>query len=124
RIAQRLRSHNVTPGSIVAVYLDRSVEMIVGLLAVWKAGGAYLPIDPEYPAERIRFMLADAGAVVLLTRKSLSWMLPVTDATILYLDSEQDPIAADSAFGTEQSCSSLEQLAYLIYTSGSTGRPK
>ena len=122
-LAERLRAQGVKPDSLVAVYAEGSVEMLAGLLAVWKAGGAFLPLDPEYPAERIRFMLEDSKAVAVLTQKSLAAALPVSGAGILLLDAEETR-ATRSASSTKRVPHSAEQLAYMIYTSGSTGRPK
>ena len=103
--------------------MDRSLEMLVGLLAVLKAGGAYLPLDPEYPPERIAFMIEDSQARAVLTQNPLLNRLPETAARTICLD-------ADSAFFSLESGENLQvravpdNLAYVIYTSGSTGRPK
>lgn len=123
-LAGRLRNHGVQADSLVAIYLERSIEMLVGLLAVWKAGAAYVPIDPEYPAERVRFMLEDTKAVIVLTQKSLSGALPVTDTAVVHLDAEEDRVATSSGGRAQRSSWSAEKLAYVIYTSGSTGPPK
>jgi microcystin synthetase protein McyB len=120
RLASRLRGHGVQPDSLVAVYLERSIEMVVALLAVWKAGAAYVPIDREYPAERVRFMLEDTGAPVMLTQKLLAAALPASSATIVHVDIDE-PISK-SILGSFPS--STDRLAYVIYTSGSTGVPK
>ena len=121
-LAGRLRNHGVRAGSLVAVYLARSIEMLVGLLAVWKAGGAYMPIDPEYPTERIRFMLDDSKAAVVLTEKSQT--LSVSDTPVVHLDAQAGRVEACPREHPGRACASPEQLAYVIYTSGSTGRPK
>jgi amino acid adenylation domain-containing protein len=120
RLASRLRGHGVQSDSLVAVYLERSIEMVVALLAVWKAGAAYVPIDREYPAERVRFMLEDTGAPVLLTQKLLAAALPASSATIVHVDIDE-PIPK-SILGSFPA--STDRLAYVIYTSGSTGVPK
>src|SRR5207248_7352171 len=117
RLAVRLRNHGVQAGSLVAIYLERSIEMLVGLLAVWKASGAYVPIDPEYPAERVRFMLNDTKAVAVLTQKSHA--LPVTDTPVVHLDAEESRAAASPDEHPRRLRASPEQLAYVIYTSGS-----
>src|SRR5688572_15639894 len=120
RLAGRLQRAGVRPDSLVAVYLERSVEMVVALLAVWKAGAAYVPIDREYPAARVRFMLEDTGAPVLVTQKALAAALPASSATIMYVDVEESVTERR----TERSPPLPERLAYVIYTSGSTGVPK
>src|SRR6185436_1841657 len=110
--------------SVVGVLAERSLEMVVGLLAVLKAGGAYLPLDPDYPAERLAFMLADSGAQVILTDSTLRDQLPPSAARTVALDElgralAQRPASAPPAVKLERS-----SLAYVIYTSGSTGQPK
>ncbi len=120
QVAQTLRAHGVGTGSVVAVCAERSLELLPGLLGVLKAGAAYLPIDPDYPADRVAFMLSDAAPAVLLTQRHVrSALLPATVPT-LDLD---DPAAWDGA-----ACAlprvRPEDVAYVIYTSGSTGRPK
>ena len=96
----------------------------MGLLAVLKAGGAYLPLDPSYPAERLAFMLADARVAVLPTQERLAGRLPAGSARVICLDS---PPAREEPAGEPSlppAAPSGENLAYVIYTSGSTGRPK
>lgn len=122
-IAHRLRGLGVGPESLVAVSLERSLEMVVGLLAILKSGGAYLPIDPTYPAEHIKFLLDDAQPVALLSSSRVRGLLPASDIPALILDE----LLAD--FHAEQSddpapLANEQSLAYVIYTSGSTGRPK
>ena len=97
--------------------------MVVGLLGILKAGGAYLPLDPAYPAERLAFMLADAGAPVLVTQAALLDRLPAHDASIVLLDAEADAIARQPATAPALALDP-HHPAYVIYTSGSTGRPK
>ena len=109
--------------------LERSIDLLVGLLGVLKAGGAYVPLDPAYPQERAAFILEDTGATVLLTQNKLKRRLPaqrdpsVQLPTAVYLDTEWESI---SLYSTEDPCLTVEarNLAYVIYTSGSTGRPK
>src|SRR5689334_13179599 len=105
----------------VGVMLPRSPDVLVALLAVLKAGGCYVPLDPEYPADRLAFMLEDAEASLLITEGSLRAHLPEQTARVITLADEQ--LARES---TENADVRLypEQLAYIIYTSGSTGRPK
>ena len=120
QLAQYLRKRGVGPEVRVAICLERSVEMIVGLLAILKAGGTYAPLEPTFPAERIAFIQADSQARVLLTQQHLSrsW----TGETI-YLDSDWPEIARESPEAPTQ-IGSAENSAHVIYTSGSTGRPK
>jgi amino acid adenylation domain-containing protein len=107
----------------VAIALDRSPEMIVAMIAVLKAGGCYLPLDPSYPAERLAFMLEDSGAELLITRQSLLKQLPFTAAHTLCIDSDHTYIASQAKHNPDLALSQ-QQLAYIIYTSGSTGVPK
>ncbi len=123
QLAHYLRTIGVQTGQFVGLYVERSLEMIVGLLGILKAGGAYLPLDPAYPANRIGYMIADSGSKFILTQNALRDSLPEIQATILCLDSDYALIAQAS----DSSLPPLvqpEDLAYLIYTSGSTGRPK
>ena len=116
-LANRLRRMGVGPESLVGLCVDRSPEMVIGMLGTLEAGGAYLPLDPAYPAERLEYMLEDSGARVVLTRQGLE--VPAGDREIVHLDAD---------WSTEKQVSGPEQvpgnLAYVIYTSGSTGRPK
>jgi amino acid adenylation domain-containing protein len=122
-LAEQLTLLGVQPESRVAVYLERSIELLVGTLAIWKAGGTFVPIDPEYPAERVRFVLEDTDAVAVLTRNELADGLPVTAAVIVDVDAP--PAGGRQRPGRrERRPLPPEQLAYVIYTSGSTGRPK
>jgi len=137
RLAHSLQVMGVGPDSIVGICLERSIEMIIGLLAVLKAGGAYLPIDPIYPIDRIAFMLQDAGVPVLLTLSSLRERLRTLACKILYLDKDWEISArkyAEVIYKQDMESIELdenpesevrpENLAYVIYTSGSTGRSK
>ncbi|MDA0638053.1 amino acid adenylation domain-containing protein [Nonomuraea sp. MCN248] len=120
RIARTLRGLGAGPGSVVAVCAERSLELLPGLLGVLKAGAAYLPIDPDYPSDRVAFMLADAAPAVLLTQSGIRPSLPDTTATILDLD---DPDVWTGGSGPLPEVRPGD-VAYVIYTSGSTGRPK
>ena len=122
RLAHHLRSLGVGPDAIVGLCVERSFEMIVALLGVLKAGGAYLPLDPDYPRDRIAYMIADAAPALLLTQDHLRARLPETIAT-LRLDADWSTIAEESAANRAPRATS-QNLAYVIYTSGSTGRPK
>ncbi|MEE1805097.1 AMP-binding protein, partial [Streptomyces sp. BE133] len=99
----------------------RGIESVVALLAVVKAGGAYLPIDPGYPAERIAYMLADAKPVVVLASAGTAAVVPSSDATVVVLDEVELAGLEGGPLGT---VIRPEHPAYVIYTSGSTGRPK
>jgi amino acid adenylation domain-containing protein len=122
RIAHRLRAAGVGPETLVGVCAERSVELVAGLLGVLKAGGAYLPLDPEYPADRLAFMVTDAAAPVVLVQEHLRDVLPDTGATVLALDDER--VWADQPADDPAPTAGPGHLAYVIYTSGSTGRPK
>ena len=124
RLARHLRGLGVGPDVLVGVCLNRSLEMIVALLGVLKAGGAYLPLDPTYPAERLGFMIEDARTPVLVTDESLVSSVPVrSDVSMCLLDRDAEAIALEEDRDPEV-FGSPENLAYVIYTSGSTGKPK
>ncbi|MBP1473179.1 amino acid adenylation domain-containing protein [Frateuria sp. MAH-13] len=123
RLAHHLRAHGVGPERIVAVCLERSIELVVGLLAVLKAGGAYLPIDPACPPERLAYMLEDARPVAVLTQQSVREHIPPGDFALVLLDEDEAALAAQPADNPAPR-NQPDQLAYIIYTSGSTGRPK
>ncbi|RKG77508.1 non-ribosomal peptide synthetase, partial [Corallococcus terminator] len=123
QLAWHLRSLGVGPESSVAVCLERSVELVIALLGVLKAGAAYVPLDPGYPAERLAFMLSDCAAPVLLTQRALASTLPPSSASRLFLD-EAGPLLALQPSGPLALALSPDALAYVIYTSGSTGQPK
>jgi amino acid adenylation domain-containing protein len=129
RLAHHLAALGVGPDARVAVCLERSLEMVVALLAVLKAGGAYVPLDPGYPEDRLSYMLADARAPVLLTQERLRQRLPGFAGETVLLDREHDAAADDDALSHSRTFAlshspSPDNLAYVIYTSGSTGRPK
>ncbi|MGD9187373.1 MAG: amino acid adenylation domain-containing protein, partial [Desulfobacteraceae bacterium] len=123
QLARYLRSLGVGPDVLVGICVERSLEMMVGLMGILKAGGAYLPIDPAYPEDRIAFMLTDSQASVLLTQEKLVETLPSDQSRLVRLDRDWDIISVESE-ANFNSDSSNENLAYCIYTSGSTGRPK
>ena len=122
RLAHHLKRLGAGPDVIVGLLVERSVEMIVGLLGILKAGAAYLPIDTAFPQERIAFMLSDANVTVLLTQSSLLANLPAGAVQTVCLDSFD--WNGSEEFSSRQPDSRPENLAYVIYTSGSTGRPK
>ncbi len=126
RLAHHLRELGVALETLVGVYSERTVEMVVGLLGILKAGGAYLPLDPTYPAERLAFMLTDAGAGVLLTQERYAAELAAIGGQgvrLVCLDGEGGALAGWPTT-TPQRVAGVDNLAYVIYTSGSTGRPK
>jgi amino acid adenylation domain-containing protein/non-ribosomal peptide synthase protein (TIGR01720 family)/FkbM family methyltransferase len=124
QLAHLLAEAGVGPELLVAVFLSRSVEMVVALLAVLKAGAAYVPLDPEYPQQRLSFMLSDAEPPVLLTDEQHKPLLPQTPTRVICLDSEWPQIAARYGRSNPETPVNPGNLAYVIYTSGSTGRPK
>ncbi|HEY1109321.1 MAG TPA: amino acid adenylation domain-containing protein, partial [Opitutaceae bacterium] len=120
RLAQHLAARGVRPGDLVAVSLRRSLDLLTSLLAVWKAGAAYVPLDPEYPRERIEAIMADSGARVYLTHSAVTWR--PESVAVVDIDAERDEIARRPA--QTPVTGSADRLAYVIFTSGSTGRPK
>lgn len=121
RLAHRLRRLGIVPGSRVGILMERSFEMVVGLLAALKAGAAYVPLDPAYPSERLAFMLEDADPAVLLTVRHLAAKVPPLEgARVLLVDEE----AGGEETGNPDSRVQPDDPAYIIYTSGSTGNPK
>ncbi len=123
RLAHYLQKKGVGPEVIVGIYMERSLEVVVAVLAALKAGGAYLPLDPMYPTERLMFMLEDSQLSVLLTYKSMATHLPVHGAQLVYLDADEEAISQESG-ANPASLAKAENLAYVIYTSGSTGQAK
>ncbi|MDQ2980096.1 MAG: amino acid adenylation domain-containing protein, partial [Acidobacteriota bacterium] len=122
-IAHALRGRGVGPGSLVALCMGRSFEMIAGILGVLKAGGAYVPIDPSYPRERVSYLISDSGAKLLLTDETVAPALEASGVETLLLDRDWPEIARESSHDPAPSAGP-DDLAYAIYTSGSTGRPK
>ena len=118
-MAWRLQSLGVGPDVLVGLRMERSLDLVVGVLGILKAGGAYLPLDPAYPPERVQFMLADSGVQVVVTETGFASDLEATGATLVLLDRERDEAAQGPESGVTP-----ENLAYVIYTSGSTGKPK
>jgi amino acid adenylation domain-containing protein len=123
QLAHHLRRLGVVEGMLVGVCMERSMEMVVGMLAALKTGAAYLPLDPNYPLERLQFMLEDAEAPVLLTQRRLLEKMPAPKAQSLCIDSDWEMIARESDQNPD-GVGGGGSPAYVIYTSGSTGRPK
>nr|AGZ05275.1 McyA [Nostoc sp. 152] len=123
QLAHYLQTIGVKPETLVGICIERSLEMVVGLLGILKAGGAYLPLDPTYPRERLNYILQDTGVTILLTERSLCESLPEHQAIVLCLDADW-PIIAKHSQQNATSGVTGENLAYVIYTSGSTGKPK
>jgi amino acid adenylation domain-containing protein len=123
QLARELQQHGVGPRALVGISLDRSVELVTALLGVLKTGAAYVPIEPTYPPQRQEFMLADAGARVLITERRYLGVIDPRGAGVIAMDADEARIRAHSAepLTTE---SDPQQTAYVIYTSGSTGQPK
>ena len=123
RLAHRLIALGVGPETRVGIALERSAELVVAILAVLKAGGGYVPVDPAYPVERIAFVLEDSEAPVLVTTGDLRARLPAFGGITLCVDTDADEIGEESAENPHVDAGP-DSLAYVIYTSGSTGKPK
>uniref|UniRef100_UPI003878298D amino acid adenylation domain-containing protein n=1 Tax=Pseudomonas viciae TaxID=2505979 RepID=UPI003878298D len=125
QVAHRLLALGIRPDDRVAICVDRSVEMVAGLLGILKAGAAYVPLDPDYPLDRLAYMLENSAPTVVLTQRALQASLPATTARVMLLDA-----ADEEGFSTQPTSDPLVEglqanhLAYVIYTSGSTGQPK
>jgi amino acid adenylation domain-containing protein len=120
KLAEILVSQGVKPGTLAGIFVNRSIEMLVGLLGVLKAGGAYLPLDPFFPSDRVVFMVEDSDTGIILTQTDLLSELPENNAEIICLDAlEKLP-----ELNRDPESAKPDDLAYIIYTSGSTGKPK
>ncbi|HEX6289042.1 MAG TPA: amino acid adenylation domain-containing protein [Herpetosiphonaceae bacterium] len=123
QLARLLRERGVCPDALVAICMERTIDLIVGLLGILKAGGAYVPLDPAYPAERLAYMLSESQATLLLTQAQLMPALPKHSAQIICVDRDW-PMVAQQASDPLVPEALPDNLAYVIYTSGSTGKPK
>jgi len=123
QLARQLRRRGIGPETLVGLFLERGPEAVTAMLATFKAGGAYLPLDPSYPADRLAFMLRDSAPKLVLTRRSLFAAVPATSIALACLEdieAEKEIDLPDLVIGEQK----LDHLAYVIYTSGSTGTPK
>ncbi|HEY4087319.1 MAG TPA: amino acid adenylation domain-containing protein, partial [Bryobacteraceae bacterium] len=123
QLARHLRQRGVGPETLVGVCLERSLDMVIAVLGILKAGGAWLPLDPSYPQDRLAFMIEDSAVPVLVTHAALEDLLPSSWAQMVMLDADQPAIASHPETDFNAGATA-ENLAYVIYTSGSTGRPK
>ncbi|PHM26381.1 non-ribosomal peptide synthetase [Xenorhabdus ehlersii] len=128
QLAHSLIAFGVRPDDRVAIQVERGLDMIVGLFGILKAGAGYIPLDPEYPAERLIYQLSDCNPAILLTQKHLHTRLPIQDIPIWLLDDEihQDNLQKQPKYNPDSRQTGVQphHLAYIIYTSGSTGNPK
>ncbi|NER04460.1 MAG: AMP-binding protein, partial [Okeania sp. SIO3C4] len=128
QLARYLQGLGVVPDVLVGLYVERSLEMVVAMLGILKAGGAYVPLDTAYPAERLAFMVEDAGLSIVVTQEKLasgllSLITQATPSEMVSLDKDWENISQQSSENTDSAINS-DNLAYIIYTSGSTGKPK
>lgn len=123
QLARYLRTSGVHPEKLVGICMDRSIDLIIGLMGILKAGGAYVPLDPAYPSERIDFMLEDSCANVILTQSKYHQLFHHHHAQVIQIDRDWREIERQEATNLEP-LSQKDNLAYVIYTSGSTGKPK
>ncbi|MEU7876222.1 non-ribosomal peptide synthase/polyketide synthase, partial [Dactylosporangium sp. NPDC049140] len=125
RFARHLRGLGVGPEVVVGIALERSLDMVVALLGIWKAGGAYLPLDPDYPPDRLAYMVADSGAAVVIGSAARAPAFADRVGTVSVIDDPVVRASIDAQPGTPLGAVTRpDQLAYVIYTSGSTGQPK
>jgi amino acid adenylation domain-containing protein len=123
QLARYLRQRGVGPEVLVGLCVERSIDMVVGLLGILKAGGAYVPLDPAYPKERIAYIMEDASAPVLITQHNLATRFPEQQAEVVFIDEQWSAIKQEDTANLGRTADS-DNLAYVIYTSGSTGHPK
>ncbi|HET8840290.1 MAG TPA: amino acid adenylation domain-containing protein, partial [Ktedonobacteraceae bacterium] len=123
QLAHYLRHIGIRPGSLVGLCIERSLEMVVGLLGILKAGAAYVPLDPSYPKQRLAFMIEDAQVALLITRQDLLTLFPLSKQQIFCLDTCQEVLRSAPVANPQGEIAS-EMPAYVLYTSGSTGKPK
>jgi non-ribosomal peptide synthetase component F len=126
QLAHYLRGEGVGPDRLVGLCVERSLEMVVGIVGILKAGGAYVPLDPGYPRERLEYMLRDSRPALVVTERGVEERLPEEGMKKLRLDGDAELLRRESVENPERTEVGVkpEHLAYVIYTSGSTGRPK
>ncbi len=124
RLAQHLRALGAGPDVLIGLLVERSLEMVVGLLGILKAGSAYVPLDPAFPANRLAYMIENSRLSILVTHRGLEEALAVRPPAVVRMDSDAERIAGCAAELPEVAGMSPERLAYVLYTSGSTGKPK
>ena len=124
QLARYLRRQGVDLDARVGLCLERSLDLVVGMLGVLKAGAAYVPLDPQYPTERLQYMLADANAPVLVTHRALTERLRDYKGATLSPDQQWEEIGHEDEANLTTVTPDPDNVAYVIYTSGSTGRPK
>jgi amino acid adenylation domain-containing protein/thioester reductase-like protein/non-ribosomal peptide synthase protein (TIGR01720 family) len=124
QVASKLRRDGVAAGALIGICVERSFEQVVGALGVMKAGAAFVPLDPDYPLERLRFMIEDSGAILVATQTSLSTRVAQVASAWMTLDQLGDDGSSIATLGVDTPRPRGEDLAYMIYTSGSTGLPK
>ncbi|HVH67069.1 MAG TPA: amino acid adenylation domain-containing protein [Gemmatimonadales bacterium] len=124
RLARHLQDRGVAPDVCVGLLVERSLDMVVGLLGILKAGAAYVPLDPAFPPERLGYMVTDSGMLVLVTHRGLEQTLAVRPPVTVRLDHDWPAIARDDSGQRLATNARPEDLAYVLYTSGSTGQPK
>ncbi len=124
QLARHLNQLGVGRQSLVGLYVERSLEMVVGLLGILKSGAAYVPLDPSFPLDRLAYMVSDSGMGALVTHRNLEKNLPAVPASVVRLDSDWREIARQGADNFIAEGARPEDLAYVLYTSGSTGKPK
>ncbi len=123
QLAHYLQKSGVGPETLVGMYMERSMDVVISILAIIKAGGAYVPMDPVYPQDRIAFMLEDTATPILLTQTQMLDRLPEVNTRMICLDEEWETIAKENSDNIKTEIDP-ENIAYVIYTSGSTGKPK
>ncbi|HEX2642183.1 MAG TPA: amino acid adenylation domain-containing protein, partial [Thermoanaerobaculia bacterium] len=123
RLARSLRRRGIAPGARVGLCLERSLDLVAGLLGIWKAGAAYVPLDPAHPDERLAFLAGDTGMWAVITREGLAGKLPESAGFRLLVDTDGEEIAAESGEPLPAGAGA-SSLAYILHTSGSTGLPK
>jgi aspartate racemase len=124
QLAHHLQSLGVGPEVVVGLFVERSLEMLVGLLGILKAGGAYVPLDPSFPQARLAYMIADSGMKALVTHHDLDRSLTARPPSIVYLDADRGANSGQDMTNAKSPSPRPENLAYVLYTSGSTGKPK